>query len=83
MNLDSYGHNNSKFRFYRFYFHNIQELNVPKFDIINVVNVCPYQDYPNILKNFIIVEKAVIAYVYPVISIFKLKPSGLSFSTLY
>lgn len=49
MSLDSCGYDNAKFRFCRSCFYYIQELNIPKFGAINVVNVYPYQDYPYVI----------------------------------
>lgn len=83
MSFDSYGHNNGKFWFCRSCFHYIQKLNIPKFGVINVVNIYPCQDYPNVLKDFIIVEKVVITCTYLVISILKLRLSGSKLSSSY
>lgn len=83
MNLDSYDHNNSKLQFCRSCFHYIQKSNILKFGAINIINNYPYQDDSDIFQDFIRVEEVIIASAYPLILIFKLRPSGSSFLILY
>lgn len=83
LSFNSCDYNNGNFRFYQSGFHYIKELNVSKFGAINVINVCPYQDYLDVLKDLILVKKVVITCAYPIISIIKLRSSDRSFMTSY
>jgi len=49
---------------------------VPKFSVLNSVNVLMCGDYPDILKDLTVIEEAVIARRHPVGSILKLRPGN-------
>lgn len=83
LSFDNYDYNNNNFQFCYFCFYYIKKLNIPKFDITNIVNIGFCQDYLNVFKDFTLVEKVVITFVYLVISIIKLKPNSISFVASY
>lgn len=82
-NLDQYGHVCGNFLFCKSYFRYIKELKSHKFGVTNIIDVCTYQDYLDVLKELILVKKAVIVCAYPIISILKLRPNGVSLLVLY
>lgn len=81
--LDNCDYNNNNFWFCKFCFHYIHELNILKFGITNIGNICLCQDYLNVFQDFTIIKKAVIIYTYLVISIFKLRPNDSNFLASY
>lgn len=76
--LDHCGKRKHYFNFYIICYHQIIESKPPKFGSISQINVCMCQNYPDALNNLTLVEKAVIACAYLVISILKLRPIGVS-----
>lgn len=61
----------------------IQRSKPLRFDCINGVNIYICYSYPELLKDLTLVEEDVIAWTHPIISIIKLRLSGISISAFY
>ena len=83
LNFDQYEHVRDNFLFCKSCFQHIKELKFLKFGATNIINICAYQDYLVVFKEFTLVEEAVIICAYPIIFILKLKSSGTSLSLSY
>ena len=83
LSLDQYRHVCNNFLFCKSYFRYIKKLKSLKFSTINIINICICQDYPDVLKEFMLVKKAIIARAYLIISIFKLRPNNTSLLASY
>lgn len=59
------------------------EKKISKFGSANCINVSSYQKYSNVFNNLIAIEKAIIAYTYPIMLIIKLRSGDFSFFVLY
>lgn len=81
--FDCCGRINASSYFCKFCYSIIVKKKILKFGSATCINVLSYQKYFNVLNNLIIIEEAIIIYVYLIISIIKLKLSGSGISILY
>ncbi len=81
--LDTCGQNSDHFYFCQSCVNDIQKSKPLQFGCINGINTYTCHSYPESLKDLTLVEEAVIARAYPIISIIKLRPSGASVSASY
>lgn len=81
--LHTYGQNGDHFSFCQSCISDIRKSKPPRFGCRNGINKNTSHSYPDVLKDFTLVEKAVIARAHPIISIIKLRPSGISVSASY
>ena len=61
----------------------IVERQIPKFGSANYINVLPCQNYPDVLSDLTLVEKAFIARAHSVMSVIKLRCSGTGSTASY
>lgn len=83
LSFDEYRYVCGNFLFYKSCFRHIKELKLSKFGTTNIINVCVYQDYQNVLQKFKLVKKTVISCIRPIISIHNLRLSDPSLMSSY
>lgn len=81
--LDICKQNDDHFSFYQNLINNIWKSKLLQFGYINDINMYICHSYLKILKDFILMEKAIITCTYLIISIIKLRLSGVNVSTFY
>lgn len=81
--FDSYGHIVADSHFCKFCYAIVVEKKFLKFRFRNCINISFYHNDPNIFNNLTAIKKAIIACVYPIMSIIKLKPSNSDCFVLY
>lgn len=80
-NFDYYGNTNNNFYICKSCYSMIVERKISKFISINYINILFCQKYSDFFSNLTLIKKALIAYIYLIRSIIKLKPSRSSFSS--
>jgi hypothetical protein len=81
--LDNCSIADGSYQFCKSCFSSLSGNRIPKFSVLNAVNVTMFQDYPAELEDLTLMEEYTIARSHPIGTILKLKPNGVRNPTAF